>query len=92
MKVCNRVSSTVEPLVQGDTGSTPVPGPIKNRKIRMGIAIDLKTNEWVEQGRLSDDDLESIYREGSSNEGCAGWIWILLVLGLLTSIGLLLST
>jgi hypothetical protein len=32
----------------------------RDEKVSAGIAIDLKNNRWVEQGRLSDEALEDV--------------------------------
>lgn len=37
-------------------------GGVRNFRLRAGLAVDTNTNTWVEQGRLSEEALDSVLR------------------------------
>ncbi len=44
-------------------GSTPTyHNGYRDHRKKAGLAINLRTNEWIEQGTLSDDSLDTIFR------------------------------
>ncbi|MBM9615021.1 hypothetical protein JWJ90_12095 [Desulfobulbus rhabdoformis] len=56
----HEISGSFSSALKG-TNSAFNNGSRDNRK-KAGLAIDLRTNTWIEQGTLSDDSLDSIFR------------------------------
>lgn len=54
-----RMSSWLDPL--RGTSATHYDG-VRDFRVRAGLAIDTRTNQWVEQGTLSEESLDSVLR------------------------------
>lgn len=54
------VSSTLQNIINGDIN--PVHSGIRDYRVACGVAVDLKTGEWISQGRVSDEVIHGVIK------------------------------
>ena len=42
-------------------------GDVRDFRVRAGLAVDTRTNTWVEQGVLSDEAIDAVLKRGSGS-------------------------